>query len=206
MYSLNASGADCYEGTTCLINKLNIQDEKQLAQVEGDITFAKSSALEQTPIAGNFDFEHYKAIHRFLFKDLYDWAGTIRTVDLAKKGTHFVPADQIEDVAASCFTRLKRERYFRGLAPREFADQIADFYHVTNLLHPFREGNGRTQRIFLAQLIRSAGYRMDFAEMDTDALMIATIRAANGVMDPLQELFRAHLMFSEHLTKGPAER
>lgn len=60
-YSLNPASANCYEGTTCLINKFDIHDENQLSAVEADITFAKASALEQQPIEGDFDFKHYKA-------------------------------------------------------------------------------------------------------------------------------------------------
>ena len=60
---MDAVTSDCYEGTTCLINKLDIRDEKQLSMVEADITFAKVSALEQNSIEGNFDIKHYKAIH-----------------------------------------------------------------------------------------------------------------------------------------------
>lgn len=56
---------------------------------------------------------------------------------------------------------------------------IVDFYCVTNMLHPFREGNGRTQRIFISQLIRYAGYDIDFSAIDPDELMIATIQSAN---------------------------
>ena len=58
-YSINSSKDNCYEGTTCLINKLNIRDEKILAEVEGRITFAKSSTLEKEPISSTFDFGHY---------------------------------------------------------------------------------------------------------------------------------------------------
>ena len=89
-YSIDSLTADCYEGTTCLINKLDIKNEEQLSQVEANITFAKASELERSPIDGNFDFEHYKAIHHFLFCDIYDWDGKIRTVDISKKDTQFV--------------------------------------------------------------------------------------------------------------------
>ena len=70
-YSLSASADNCYKGTTCLINKFDIRDEKLLAETEADITFMKSVMLDNNPIAGCFDFEHYKAIHRFLFCDIY---------------------------------------------------------------------------------------------------------------------------------------
>ena len=63
-----------------------------------------------------------------------------------------------------------------------------DFYCATNDFHPFREGNGRTQRVFLTQLIRSSGYDIRWSEMDTDLLLIATIQAANGVTDLLKDV------------------
>lgn len=61
----------------------------------------------------NFDFAHYKAIHKFLFDDLYDWAGEVRTVDLSKKGTQFVPADDIERIGNAIFAHLAEDDYFR---------------------------------------------------------------------------------------------
>ena len=92
-YSINSLTDNCYEGTSCLINKLDIRDEKQLNIIESRITLAKISILQHNPMNGNFDFEHYKAIHKFIFEDLYDWAGITRTVDLSKKGTSFVKSE-----------------------------------------------------------------------------------------------------------------
>lgn len=80
-----------------------------------------------------------------------------------------------------------------GLDHNSFVDEITDFYCSTNMLHPFREGNGRTQRAFLQQLIRNAGYDLRFSEIDPDELMIATIQAANGVDDRLIQLFKEHI-------------
>ena len=73
---------------------------------------------------------------------------------------------------------------------KEFIENITDFYCATNILHPFREGNGRTQRIFIAQLIRFCGYDINFSEIETDELMIATIHSANGITDYLKDIFR----------------
>lgn len=187
-YSINSLTDSCYEGTSCLINKLNIRDEKQLEIMESHITLAKISLLQQEPIKGDFDFEHYKAIHKFIFEDLYDWAGTPRTVNLSKKGTSFVKFADIEQIANASFERLKNQHFFKGLDLEDFIESITDFYCVTNNLHPFREGNGRTQRVFLSQLAFEAGYEMDFANIDTDKLMIATIQAANGIDTYLKDV------------------
>jgi cell filamentation protein len=187
-YSIDPISDNCYPGTTVLINKLGIRDEETLNEAETLATYINASKLEEQPLEGAFDFAHYKAIHHFLFSDLFDWAGQIRTVNISKKGTRFCPIEEIEDRAALIFDRLKEQGYFRGLPHDAFTDEIVDFYCATNDLHPFREGNGRTQRAFLTQLIRSSGYDIHWSEVDTDLLMIATIQAANGVTDLLRSI------------------
>lgn len=112
----------------------------------------------------------------------------MRTINLSKKGTQFCPVEEIPRVSTAIFQRLAERRFFRGLSKYEFAEELADFYQRTNELHPFREGNGRTQRVFLAQLAQSAGYRLDFACVDPDELMIATIYAAQGMDGMLKDL------------------
>ena len=188
-YNIDPISANCYSGTTVLINKFDIREERKLNEVEGVLTSARYAEWLNAPKAETFDFDHYKAIHRFLFSDLYDWAGEVRTVNISKKGTQFAPVEQIESQAAQIFERLKTRNFFKGLSRDEFVDKIVDFYCVTNFLHPFREGNGRTQRLFLTQLIRNAGYDISFADMDTDLLMIATIQSAQGVTDLLKAIF-----------------
>ncbi len=187
-YSIGSTTDGCYPGTTCLVNKLGIQDELALTKTEAAVVFGKASLLDQQPIPGDFDFEHYKHIHRFLFCDLYDWAGQMRTINLSKKGTAFVPTAEIEPCADACFKRLA-EFSGEGLSHHELAEEVADFYHTVNMLHPFREGNGRTQRVFFTQWIRSLGYDLDWSSVDPDAFMIATIYAAQGVMDQLVDFF-----------------
>ena len=195
-YSLNASADNCYEGTTCLINKLDIRDEKLLAETEADITFMKSVMLDNNPIEGCFDFEHYKAIHRFLFSDIYDWAGEVRTVNISKKVTAFAEADSIERIATACFKRITSGD-LEDLPHNEFAAEIADLYDTINRLHPFREGNGRTQRIFFTDLIREYGYDIQFTEDNIDFLMIATIQTAQGVLDYLIQFFTDEIVEPE---------
>ncbi len=188
-YSIDPIAANCYPDATVLINKFDIRDEAKLSEIESVITSVRYAEWESAPQADSFDFAHYKAIHHFLFSDLYDWAGEVRTVDISKKGTKFTPAEDIESQAELIFKRLKECSFFKGLPHDEFVEEIVDFYCVTNALHPFREGNGRTQRAFLTQLIRNAGYDIAFADMDTELLMIATIQSAQGVTDLLKRIF-----------------
>lgn len=192
-YSITSITDDCYPGTTCLINRLDICDESMLAKAEASIVLAKASFLDQHPVSGGYDFEHYKQIHRYLFCDLYDWAGEIRKVDVSKKGTSFVPAAEIAVCAAACFEHLSGFSAI-GLSKHELAVKVADFYSTVNMLHPFRDGNGRTQRIFFKQWIQHLGYTLDLTDIDTDEFMIATIQASHGVMDTLIDFFEKSIL------------
>ena len=90
------------------------------------------------------------------------------------------------------------EGYLENLPFEDFAKRIAEFYNDVNYIHPFREGNGRTQRIYFTQLIRYCGYDINFSEVDTDELMIATIQASQGVMDFLIEFFIEAIVVSKN--------
>ncbi|WP_316609694.1 Fic family protein [uncultured Ruminococcus sp.] len=192
-YSVDPINADCYEGTTCLINKYDIKDEAKLAELEAMITFAKSSELEQAVLKEGFNENDYTDIHRQLFEPLYVWAGEYRTINFSKKGTAFANYDDVPVLLTNCFNRLKAMNYFRDLPFDDFIEEIVDIYCTTNFIHPFREGNGRTQRVFLSQLIRYNGYEIHFSKIDTDYLMLATIHAAHGVVDHLKEIFTENI-------------
>ena len=128
-----------------------------------------------------------------MFEDLYEWAGQFRNINISKKGTDFADFKQIESLMTNCMKRLSDMNFFQNLSLKDFVENIADFYYTTNIIHPFREGNGRTQRIFISQLIHYNGYEFDFSDIDSDDLMIATIQSANGVRDYLIELFMKNI-------------
>lgn len=201
-YSIDSSSDSCYEGTTCLINKLGIRDETLLSQTESAYTLAKASYLELHPLSGNFDLAHYRDIHRFLFIDLYDWAGELRQIDLSKKGTSFVPATDIEQCANAYFSRTSQID-FSEMSRQEIAVELADLYNTLNMIHPFREGNGRVQRIFFRQWVAyQLGFDIDFSLVDPDDFMIATIYAAQGVIDDLVNIFSKLIEPSQELNMG----
>ena len=173
-YTIDPSSADCYPCTSVLINKFDLRSQQELDRVEAVLVTAKAAQWEESPLCSTFDFEHYKAIHRHLFCDLYEWAGVPRSINISKKGTQFCPADEIPRVSSAIFRRLAEQNFFQSLSFDDFVDAFVDFYIRTNELHPFREGNGRTQRVFLAQLAQHAGYQLDFSCIDPDELMVAT--------------------------------
>lgn len=192
-YSITASNDSCYPDTTILINKLGIKDQHSLDEAERIAVTYHAARLEADPPDGPFTFHYYRMLHQQLFSDLYDWAGTLRSIDLSKKGTHFYPAKDLQPLGSAIFQRLQSENELRNLPFYPFVTALSEFYHDLNMLHPFREGNGRTQRLFTTLLVRRAGYNIDFADCDTDLLMTATIYAAQGIMDHLHAFFESNI-------------
>lgn len=188
-YSITPPSDDCYPGTSVLINKLGIMDQKQLDENETLITSVKTLQIEMQPVAAEPDFAYLKHLHFVLFDELYSWAGKIRTINISKMRTAFCPADQIEETAKAIFERLQANRYFRGLPRNELVCELADLYDSINYLHPFREGNGRIQRLYFRRLAQWIDHSLNFAAVDSDRMMIATIRASAGVMDDLRQVF-----------------
>lgn len=187
-YTVDSLSENCYPGTSVLVNKLGIQDQTQLDESEALITGVKSLQFELSPFSDPMDFSYYKRLHGFLFDELYGWAGTVRTVNLSKQQTRFCAADSIESLAALMFARIDSMNYLRGMGRQDFLIELADFYNSLNYLHLFREGNGRVQRLYFRQLARQAGYNLDFATVDSDTMMLATIHAASGIQDTLLQV------------------
>lgn len=188
-YSITSSDDSCYPGTTILVNKLGLKDQVLLDQAEEMLVSVQSARFYENAGSEPFTFSYYCAIHKHLFSKLYDWAGKLRTVELTKKGTSFCLPGDILPIGTAMFVRLTAMNEFRDVSREEFVREVTDFYHNLNMLHPFREGNGRTQRLFFSLLIECAGYHIDFSEHDPDDLMLATIYAAQGVMDHLYNFF-----------------
>jgi cell filamentation protein len=112
--------------------------------------------LHESPVTPTYDLHHLREIHRRIFGDIYDWAGQIRTVAIAKGATFCLP-QYIESSAAVIFDDLRDEDYLRDLDRDAFTGRLAHYLGEVNALHPFREGNGRAQRAFFGQLTLDAG-------------------------------------------------
>ena len=179
----------CYKGTNVLVNKMNIKDPIALKNYETSVIGLKLMALSKQGITGKFDVSHFVSIHKFLFEDIYPFAGLFRTENIAKDCFQFAEWEYIENELTRLLSELKSENFLANLTKEKFAERLAYYWAELNVLHPFREGNGRTQRIFISQLIRHAGYEIEFSKISADDLMSATIKAANGVNDYLKDIF-----------------
>jgi cell filamentation protein len=175
----------CYPGTFVLINRLCIRDQAALDAFEAEVT-ALRSAQEVPP--GSLDYSHFLAIHKHLFQDVYDWAGEIRTVRVAKQGSAFCYPEYIDSEMRKLFSELVRQRHFRDRSPADFAARAAHFLAELNAIHPFREGNGRTQLSFLKLLAEQVGYPLFLIRLDPDAMLQAMIKSFDGDEQPLVTL------------------
>ena len=177
-----------YPGTTVLRNKADIRDHEALDAFEADATAVRMLELWEQPIAGCFDFAHLCGIHRHLFQDVYEWAGEIRTVDISREGSRFANAARIESYLGGELSKLPAESCLCGLPPEVFVARLAHYMGEINATHPFREGNGRTQRFFCALLAEQAGYFIDFESVDQAQMYRVMIASFNGNALPLQAL------------------
>ena len=192
-YSLDSISDGCYENTTVLINKFDIRDEKQLNALEQSITSVLIAKASMEIAFENVDFEFYKSLHKYVFSDIYKWAGEIRKVNISKKGSNFCPVEKIEENGLRIFNNLRKAKFLKDLEGDEFINKFVELYCELNYLHPFREGNGRIQRLFLAMLLKYNGKKIDFAEIDEDLFMIATIKSISGDIFLLQDIFKKHI-------------
>jgi cell filamentation protein len=128
---------------------------------------------------------HFRAIHRQLFRDVYSWAGRFRTVRISKGGSTFCYPENIAAEIKRLFEWLRTNHFLRGLSSREFSVEAAHFLAELNAIHSLRDGNGRTQNIFLFLIAAKAGYALDFTRLDIEGLGEAVIRSFGGDEVPL---------------------
>ena len=188
-YSLDPISSDCYEGTFCLINKLGIKDEHLLKELDTSFSVARIGKIENNNIEFPITPDGYKSIHRFIFEEIYDWAGEYRKINISKKGTFFADYEKIDQLMNNCFKRLSALNYFKDMTRVDYLKNVTDLYQTLNMIHPFREGNGRTERVFITLFVRLADHCANFKRVDEDELMISTIQAAGGVSDNLERVF-----------------
>ena len=193
MSRYDADDTYCYLGTDVLRNKAEITDANELDAYEGDLSTLRSIEILENPIAGQFDLAHLQRIHLALFQDIYGWAGKIRTVDISRGNSRFANVRFIESAANETFKKLARENWLKGLDADPLSKRLAHYLSEINALHPFREGNGRIQRIFISQLSQAAGYQLDYSDLEHEQIYQAMELAFNGDESILANLILEHL-------------
>jgi cell filamentation protein len=173
--------------TGVLLNLLGLTDAEQLQAAETDVAFARAGLLELHPLPGDYDVAHLQAFHRHLFGDVYPWAGDFRTVNIARSAS-FGDWRHIRTYLDQVFVDLARENHLVGLARQELVRRLAHYCGEVNAAHPFREGNGRTQRAFFRQLARDAGWNLRWSRVTADenaAASEASLIQDNGPLETM---------------------
>lgn len=193
---------DVNENPPVLRNKLNIRDYQELEIFERQIVSERlhqglpESALQQNPSG-------LKELHRHLFQDVYSWAGEYRPYPTARNpNASFSLPDYIETHSEITFKKLAEEKFLKNLSPAKFAERAALYVNEINAIHPFIDGNGRVQRIWLRNTANAAGYLIDFKSQDrkhwNQMSMLGQVTADNpekGYManDPMRDFLRSKL-------------
>jgi cell filamentation protein len=178
----------CYPGSFVLKNKFDIRNKEKLSEAERRTTGLNILEIMDTPVRGRFDFKHLKSIHRAIFQDMYVWAGIPRTVDISK-GNPFCLSLHLESYAEGIFEKLKAENFLLGKTPDEMPGRLAYYLSEINVLHPFREGNGRTQRVFIEYLAQYAGFSVDFSQVNGPEMIEASVQSFFSKYGMMTEMF-----------------
>ncbi len=192
-----------YPGTDVLRNKLDIRDADELARVEGRMAALALAELGVEPLAGVYDLDHYRAFHRFIFGDLYEWAGELRTVAIAKQDLYALP-QHLASYGAEVFGKLAAADWLRGRDREGFLDGLMSAIGDVYALHPFREGNSRSLRALFTQLAGDAGYVLDWSRTDRTIRTDALFASMRGVEAPLRSVL-ADITFEAGTSRQPGQ-
>lgn len=171
-----------YRGTATLRNKLGLRDPALLEAFELEMSTLRGN--EPLP-GGRFTPRHYQRVHRHLFQDVYAWAGRYRNVRTSKGGNLFCLPEHIKTQMNRLFEALRQGPIFAQPNKQQFITAAADFLAELNAIHPFREGNGRSQLAFLHLVGLAAGHPFDFSGVRRDRFMPAMIASFDGELAPL---------------------
>lgn len=174
----------CYKGTDVLKNKARLRDPDLLRDFELEMTTLRAS--EPFP-QGRFDPAHYRAVHHHIFQDVYNWAGKYRTVRTSKGGNPFCFPEYIERETAKLFERLKDDVFLGTVARHEFVDAAADFLMDLNVIHCFREGNGRAQLSFMHLVGVHVGHPLKLERVKPTTFLPAMIESFSGDVGKLRK-------------------
>jgi cell filamentation protein len=173
----------CYENGFVLRNLAGLRTDEALEAFEVPMVALRSG--EPLP-EGQFDPRHCRALHHHLFQDVYNWAGEHRTIRIAKNDTMFCYPEFIAEQMEALFGPLHSASFARGSDPKAFVAAAASFLADLNAIHPFREGNGRTQLTFLFLLGHRAGHPLDMSRIRAEEMLAAMIVSFKGELKPLE--------------------
>jgi len=178
-----------------LRNTKGLSDAARLEAFIARQSYMRVAELERSPLSGNFDIQHLRRIHQYIFQDVFPWAGNFREVTTARTNSFsFPPPVYILPSLETIFTNIRNENHLKHLDPDTFALRAAHYLSEINAVHPFREGNGRTQREFIRTLALTAGHRLVWTNLTQQENNEASrISYATGDSSQLATIIRQRL-------------
>ncbi|MCP8634455.1 Fic family protein [Pseudomonas mosselii] len=178
---------DCYPGSDVLINLLDLQDADDLEEAE---RYLNEIALQTMDfVQPPYNLDALKRVHHALFCNVYSWAGETRTLAISKGGTRFCSPEFIESETEKEFSKMADAHWFEGYSREKLVSAVAQSYGTLNVAHPFREGNGRTQRYLFECLVFNAGYIINWDLANREEWVNACIASYYGNDVPLAAIF-----------------
>lgn len=172
----------CYPDTDVLANKLGIRDKDALKAAEIEFVAIKQIALLEEPIPGRFTKTHLMRIHRFLFEDVYPFAGHIRREQISKGDTMFYPPDAIDRQLKKIFAQIHEKQLLKETDRQKQIENLSWVMAELNIVHPFREGNGRSTRELIRCMALEYGLHINWGNTDRETLINAAIDAVDDDM------------------------
>jgi cell filamentation protein len=157
--------------------------------VEGRAALRRELVLDRHRFPRTFDLDHLRLLHWWLFRDVYDWAGQIRTVPINKDGSEFAQPRFIESEMNRVSLELRAEHILQSIAESDLARRLAYYFGELNALHAFREGNGRVQRLFLRHVLAPRGLTLAWESVTADEMVAVSVAVHRGDERPAQALF-----------------
>ncbi|MCY1692893.1 Fic/DOC family protein [Curtobacterium sp. SL109] len=180
-----------------LVNAAGIRDQRQLDEAMNDVASITMAEVRAEPVPDRPGYGYLQSIHERMFGDLVPGiAGRIRDVDVQATGTGipYCRPEYIDANLATVFGKLEREDYLTGLDAETFADRLADRWGELSAIHPYRDGNTRSQSTYVSAIAERAGHPIDWERVDVDELRTARLYAVAGNDRPLADYLCAHLV------------
>ncbi len=196
-YNLDNDNNVHYQDSGVLKNTLNIIETKKLNKAERDNSLARLRELEGLSRNPKFNSQYYLSIHKHLFQDIYPWAGETRAIDIAKGGSVFVPHQHIIKELNNSLNTL--ENNLKSISNQtDLANSLGKFLGDVNSIHPFPEGNGRTQRLFTNEVAKEYGYKIEWNGVSNEKMKEVSIQAHTGNYIPIIKLIDRQLRELDH--------
>ncbi|WDH78228.1 Fic family protein [Microbacterium esteraromaticum] len=181
-----------------LENKLGLTTQEGVDEAMNEAATTRWAIMVMEPIPDRLDIEYFRSIHRRLLSPVLDWAGEVRQrgdeVVAGGTGIVYARSEFFQNGLNDVFDTLATEDYLKGLGTEEFAAKLADRWGYLTTVHPFRDGNTRTQSAYVDRLATRAGHPIDWQKVDVPTLRSLRLAAVTGSERPLAQYLGSVLL------------